>query len=266
MDDRDGRPRGQVRLDVHGSVAVVTLDHPSRRNILSAAMIQGIADAFDRLEKDPAVHCAVVTGAGPAFCAGADLSVLERAANGDFAGVEAVYEGFLRVARSPVVSIAAVAGAAIGAGVNLALACDVRLVGQSAYFETRFADMHLLPGGGHVFLLEQAVGRQVATMAALFGERLDAELAVRTGLAWQQYEDQVLVDEAVRLGDRLGRHEAAFVRALTAALRSAPAMSSHEAAISVETYLQRWSITRPAFVNGVQALREQVERRSRPSS
>jgi enoyl-CoA hydratase len=262
----DGRPHGGVTLDVHDSVALVTLSHPSRRNILSTAMIQGIAEAFDRLEKDPAVRCAVVTGAGPAFCAGADLSVLERAADGDFAGVEAVYEGFLRVARSPVVSIAAVGGAAIGAGVNLALACDVRLVGRSAYFETRFADMHLLPGGGHVFLLEQAVGRQVATMAALFGERLDADLAVRTGLAWQQYDDHALVEEAVRLGNRLGRHEAAFVRALTATLRSTTATSSHEAAISLETYLQRWSITRPAFLDGVRALREQVERRSPPSA
>jgi enoyl-CoA hydratase len=260
----DGGSVGRVRLEVRGAVAVVTLDHPARRNILSAPLVEGIADAFDQLEKDPAVRCAVVTGAGPAFCAGADLSVLERAAGGDFDGVEAVYEGFLRVARSPVVSIAAVAGAAIGAGVNLALACDVRLVGRSAYFETRFADMHLLPGGGHVFLLERAVGRQAATMAALFGERLDAERAVRTGLAWEQYDDDALVDEAVRLGDRLGRHEAAFVRALTTTLRSAIATNSHEAAIGLETYLQRWSITRPAFLDGVRALREQVERRSRP--
>jgi len=262
----EAQSTGRVTLDVRGAVAVVTLDHPKRRNILSAPMIRGIRHAFDQLEKDTAVRCAVVTGAGTAFCAGAELAALERAAGGDFGQVEEIYEGFLRVARSPVVSIAAVNGPAIGAGVNLALACDVRLVARSAYFDTRFADMHLHPGGGHVFLLEQAVGRQVATMAALFGERLPAELAVRTGLAWEQYDDATLVDEAVRLGDRLARHEAVFVRALTATLRSASATGSHEAAIAHEAYLQRWSTTRPAFLDGVRALREQVERRTRPSS
>jgi enoyl-CoA hydratase len=263
---REVRLAGRVTLEVRGPVAVVTLDHADRRNILSAPMIRGIGEAFDLLEKDPEVRCAVVTGAGSAFCAGAELAALEHAAGGDFSRVEQVYEGFLRVGRSPVVSIAAVNGAAIGAGLNLALACDVRLVAPSAYFETRFADMHLLPGGGHVFLLEQAVGRQAATMAALFGERLSADVAVRTGLAWAEYDDDALVEEAVRLGERLGRHEAAFVRALTATLRSAPATSSHEAAIAYESYLQRWSTTRPAFRDGVRELREQVERRASGST
>ena len=100
---------------------------------------------FDALEADEDVGAVVVTGAPPAFCAGADLSHLGGRSDG---GLRSVYEGFLRVGRSPLPTIAAVNGAAVGAGMNLALGCDVRLAGASARFDTRFLQLGIHPGGG----------------------------------------------------------------------------------------------------------------------
>src|SRR4029453_11341326 len=84
-----------------------------------------------------------------------------------------IYEGFLRVGRSPLPTIAAVNGAAVGAGVNLALACDVILAGESARFDTRFIDLGLHPGGGHTWMLQRRIGSQAAAALVLFGRVLD---------------------------------------------------------------------------------------------
>ncbi|HEX8581868.1 MAG TPA: enoyl-CoA hydratase-related protein, partial [Acidimicrobiales bacterium] len=143
-----------VRTETGDGVAVVVLDDPGRRNALTQAMVDGIVTAFDRLEVDGGIGAVIVTGAPPAFCAGADLGDL---AGGTRQGLLAIYEGFLRVARSPLATVAAVNGAAVGAGMNLALACDVRLAGRSARFDTRFLDLGLHPGGGHTWLLRRAV-------------------------------------------------------------------------------------------------------------
>ncbi|MCB0964737.1 MAG: enoyl-CoA hydratase/isomerase family protein, partial [Acidimicrobiales bacterium] len=153
--------RTQVRTD---GIAFVTLDAPDRRNAFDLAMCDDMVLAFDALEADPVVGAVVVTGAGSAFCAGADLSHLGDAQR---EGLLAVYEGFLRVARSPLPTIAAVNGPAVGAGMNLALACDVRLVGRSGRFDTRFLQLGIHPGGGHTWMLRRLVGPQTAAALVL---------------------------------------------------------------------------------------------------
>src|SRR5205807_2824042 len=122
-----------VRTEVDGGVGLVTLDDPKRRNALSLDMVDEIVAAFDRLEADGSVGAIVVTGAPPAFCAGADLSHLGQGP--EAGGLRSVYEGFLRVGRSTLPTLAAVNGPAVGAGVNLALACDVRLAARSGRFD-----------------------------------------------------------------------------------------------------------------------------------
>src|SRR5690606_37019549 len=91
----------------------------------------------------------IVTGAAPAFCAGANLGNLAAATG---RSLQAIYDGFLRIARCRVPTIAAVNGAAVGAGVNLALCCDVILCGESARIDTRFLKLGIHPGGGHTWL------------------------------------------------------------------------------------------------------------------
>src|SRR2546423_5374220 len=117
----------QVQSEIADGVAVVTLDDPERRNALNLEMVDEIVETFDRLEADERVGAVVVTGAPPAFCAGADLSHLGGSQR---TGLRSVYEGFLRLRRSPPPTLAAVNGAAVGAGMNLGLVCDRRIGGR----------------------------------------------------------------------------------------------------------------------------------------
>jgi enoyl-CoA hydratase len=251
-----------VSLRISDGVAHVTLDDPARRNVLSPPMVSGLVDAYQAAERDGTVNCVVLSARGKAFCAGAELAVLEAAAGGDFAGVEDVYRGFLRVAESPLPAIAVVDGPAVGAGFNLALACDLRIASTGARFDARFAALRLLPGGGHAWLLHQAVGRQAATAITLFGERLDAAAAQAAGLVWRVYDDPAQAAEAaLALAARLRGQEREYVTALTGLVREAGAQPSHGHAVDQERNLQRWSATRPAFLDGVRAMRAAVDQR-----
>ncbi|AWB91537.1 enoyl-CoA hydratase-related protein [Aeromicrobium chenweiae] len=248
-------------LTIQGATALLTLDDPDRRNILTSAMVRSIDEDVTRAESVPGVNTLVVTGRGKAFCAGAELSTLEQSAAGDFDDVREVYEGFLRVLRSPLATIAAVNGPAVGAGLNLALACDVRLASTAARFDTRFAQLRLHPGGGHTWLMERAVGHQQATLAVLFGERWDAQRAHEVGLVAKVTAPEKLIDEALALGARLDGIEGALVRRYVSTLRQAQQTPDHEAIFAAETRAQAWSTTRPAFVEHVRALRESISRR-----
>jgi enoyl-CoA hydratase len=255
----NGAPEDLVVAEHRDGVAVLTLNDPRRRNILSRPLVHAVVGAMDRAEQDEAVRCVVLTGAGRAFCAGAELSTLRDAADGAFDDVEVVYQGFLRIRESPLPTIAAVNGPAVGAGFNLALACDVRLAGPAAVFDTRFTTLRLHPGGGHAWMLARAVGQQQAMLACLFGEVWDAPAALQAGLVTSVTEDPV--SAAVALGQRLAGQEKEFVRRLTATLRAALSTPTHAEALAHETVEQRWSATRPAFLAGLTELEQRIASR-----
>ena len=233
-----------VRTELSEGVAVVTLADPERRNALSAGLLTELTDVFDTLESSDDVTAVVVTGEGPAFCAGAVLDDLLTAADGDTAPVERVYEGFDRVRRSPLLTLAAVQGPAVGAGLNLALACDIRIAGYSAWFDTRFLRIGLHPGGGHLRMLEQLVGPQTAAAMVLCGERLDARAAQERGLVLRATPDDELLGTARGLARRAAAAGRDLVVSVKATLRESPAMTA-EQALTVEGERQRWSFTRP---------------------
>jgi enoyl-CoA hydratase len=242
-----------IHTEVDGGVAVVTLDDPGRRNALSPEMVEDLVRTFDTLDADEAVGAVVVTGAPPAFCAGADLSHL--GGGPEAGGLRSVYEGFLRVGRSPLPTLAAVNGPAVGAGVNLALVCDVRLAARSARFDTRFLQLGLHPGGGHTWMMSRVVGPQGAAATVLFGEVLGGEEAERAGLVWRCVDDDHLLDEARAMAGRAAAAPHALVRRVKQTLREGVSVRSAEEAVSLELEAQLWSMRQPEFAERMAARR-----------
>lgn len=228
-----------VRVDRHDRVAVLTLDDPKRRNALSGQLVDELVAAVDELEADDGIGALVVTGAPPAFCAGADLGDLATAGEGE---LKAIYEGFLRVARSTLPTVAAVNGAAVGAGMNLALACDVRIAAETARFDARFLDLGIHPGGGHTWMLRNAVGPQVAAAVVLFGEVLDGQAAARTGLAWSCVPPGELLPVAVSFAAGAASKVKPLVAAAKETLREIARVDRHDDAVARELRSQVWSI------------------------
>src|SRR5688572_122797 len=188
-----------VLTEIADGVGTLTLDNPDERNTLTAPMVEEIIAAVDGFEADESVGAVVVTGTPPAFCAGANLGNLAEA-DGESLGT--IYEGFLRIARSPLPTLAAVNGAAVGAGMNLALGCDVRLAGRRAKFDTRFLQIGIHPGGGHTWMLRRIAGPQTAMAAVVFGEVMDGAEAERVGLVHRCVDNDALLAAAQAMAKR----------------------------------------------------------------
>lgn len=250
---------GTVTAEVgDDGVAVVRLDDPERRNALTNDLVDRMVATFDDLEASGAVRAVVITGAGQAFCAGADLSQLGESRE---AGLRHIYEGFLRVARSPLVSVAAVNGPAVGAGMNLALACDVIVAGGRARFDTRFLALGIGPGGGHTWWLQRRVGPQAAAAMVLCGEILDAAAAERTGLAWRAVTDAELLPVARSLAAGAASAPPELL-ARTKQTLATTGSGTHAEALEWELATQVWSMDQPAFAERLAALQARI---SRPS-
>jgi enoyl-CoA hydratase len=246
-----------VLVDRRDRVAVVTVNDPDRRNALNLDLCVELVAAFDELDADPEVGAVVVTGTPPAFCAGADLSQL-GASQKD--GLRAIYSGFLRVAASTLPTIAAVNGAAVGAGMNLALACDVRLAARRARFDTRFLDLGLHPGGGHTWLMRRAVGPQATMATVVFGQVLDGAEAERVGLAWRCVEDGELIDTAVEMAGRAASVPRDLAVRTKASVIDMAEIHRHDQAVELELEPQVWSMNQPAFAERLAALQSRISK------
>lgn len=238
---------------VDGSIAIVTLADAEHRNALSMEMTQALAAAVEGVI-DGGADAIVLTADPPVFCAGGSIDdLLDPRAE-----LEDMYAGFLALAEAPVVTIAAVNGAAVGAGVNLPLACDVIVAGASARFDPRFLDVGIHPGGGHLWRLEHRVGRQVAAALVLCGEVLDGDAAVRTGLAWRCVPDDQLMDVARSMARRVQSRPRGVVARTKASLDASLAVGTAAEAIALELDAQRWSMAQPEFHERVAAIKERL--------
>jgi enoyl-CoA hydratase len=239
----------RVELAAVDGAAWITLDGPCTRNALDESAAAELIAVCDDIDADPGVGVAVITGTDPAFCSGADTAVLDRlrSARADdmYDALETLYAAFRRVGAMTVPTVAAVNGAAVGAGFNLALAADLRIASDDATFVSGFAKIGMHPGGGHLHLLDRAGGLRLAAAAAVFARPLTAAHAVATGLAWAavpKHELRLVVTESIA-------HLAAdpeLARALAATLRrtvSDPA--TWDRAVEIERARQMWSLSRP---------------------
>ena len=233
-----------IKVDIADGVGTITLDDPDRRNAVTLEMCDQLDEAITELESDLSVNSLVVTGAAPAFCAGADLTHLGDSAE---EGLLAIYEGFLRVGRSPLPTIAAVNGAAVGAGMNLALICDVRLAGRSARFDDRFLNLGIHPGGGHTWMFQNICGPQATMAAVVFSQVMDGEEAARVGLAHQVYDDDKLLEAAQEMAARASSVPRDLVLKTKQTIQDIKYVTSQRAAVDHELGPQAWSTRQPAF-------------------
>lgn len=247
-----------VLVDVVDGVATLTLNNADERNTLTAPMVAEISAAMDRIEGDSTIGALVVTGAGPAFCAGANLGNLAEA-TGESLGV--IYEGFLRIARSPLPTIAAVNGAAVGAGMNLALGCDVRLAGRRAKFDTRFLQIGIHPGGGHTWMLNRITGPQAAMATVVFGEVLDGAEAERVGLVWKCVDDDALMSTAQAMAARAATAPRPLLEATKKTIKEIVDIDNHPAAVKRELEPQLWSTQQPWFAERIAAMQKKISKK-----
>ena len=247
-----------VLLEIVDGVATLTLNNPDERNTMTAPMVAEIVAAMDRIEGDSAIGALVVTGTAPAFCAGANLGNLAEA-DGESLGV--IYEGFLRIARSPLPTIAAVNGAAVGAGMNLALGCDVRIAAKRAKFDTRFLQLGIHPGGGHTWMLRRIVGPQVTAATVLFGEVLDGAEAQRVGLAYRCVEDADLLTVAQEMAARAASAPRELVIETKKTLAAMADVQTHPEAVARELTPQLWSTRQPWFAERLAALQAKITKK-----
>jgi len=244
-----------ITVSVADGVATVTLDDPDRRNSIRLELVEELCDAFDTLEADDAVGAVVITGTPPAFCAGADLSQLGASRD---EGLRRIYEGFLRIGRCPLPTIAAVNGAAVGAGMNMALVCDVRIAAERARFDTRFLQLGIHPGGGHTWMLQRIVGPQAAAAMVLLGEIIDGREAERIGLAWRCVADADLAATCHDLGVRAAAAPRELVRRTKQTMADVTRLTMHDDAIERELIPQVWSMDQPEFADRLAALQNRI--------
>lgn len=245
-----------VKTQTRGAYRIVTLNRPQRLNAFNEAMHLALREALDDAAADKSCRAVCLTGAGRGFCTGQDLNdrVAAPGEHPDLGrSLEDFYNPLARQLRSlPVPVVAAVNGVAAGAGVSLAMNCDIVLAAHSASFAVSFAKVGLVPDSGGTWHLPRLVGPARARALALLGETVSAQMAADWGLIWKAVADDRVLSEAeaicLRLSEGSAPAHVAIKRALDAAARN-----DFETQLELERDLQRAAGFSPDYAEGVQA-------------
>lgn len=248
-----GRPMpSEPEVLVHRTEAIlrITFNRPAALNALTTEMLSTTAAAVEACAGDPAVRAVVVTGAGRAFSSGADLSA---ATNGPGVGtIDAANRLTIALRDTPKPIVAAVNGPAAGVGCSLALACDLTVAAQSAYFLLAFANIGLMPDGGATALVPAAVGRARANSMALLAERISASQALEWGLITEVVADDAFPAEVDALANRLASGPTAAYAAIKHAINQST-LARLPAALDTERAGQGALFDTADFAEGVAA-------------
>ncbi len=246
----------EITLERAGGVATITLAAPARRNALTLSMARELTAACELIDADSGVGAVVVRGEGGFFCAGGDRELLAQAGRDpatpeSWDGLGEVYRSFARVGELEPPTIAAVRGGAVGAGVNLAFATDLRIVSRQARIFSGFLPIGLHPGGGHGVLLGRTGQREATAAMALFGERIDGARAAELGLAWAAVDDEEVEGLAGSLATRAAA-DPELARRTARSLRTelGPPALPWPAALELERGPQMWSLRRRDLSGG----------------
>ena len=189
-------------VEARGKVGVITLNRPKALNALNEALINELSQALDALEADEMVGCIVITGSEKAFAAGADIKEMAGKTFMDVYGDDFI-EKWQRVARTRKPVIAAVAGYALGGGCELAMMCDFIIAADNARFGQPEITIGTIPGSGGTQRLTRLVGRSKAMEMCLTGRTMDAAEAERVGLVSRIVPTAELLDDAMKVAERI---------------------------------------------------------------
>ena len=254
-----------VLYSVNDSIATITLNRPKVLNALNDELMLALRVAIDTAGNDDSVRAVLVTGAGRAFSAGADLTTIPidpaTIAKGIDPGKSLVerYNPIilgLRSLRKPVVT--AINGPAAGAGMSIALAGDIIIAGQSASFLQAFVRLGLVPDAGSTWFLPRYVGDVRARALTMLAEPIDATEAHRIGMVWKVFPDADLMAQAVAIASKLSRAPTSALAMIKEALNASSA-NSLDAQLALEARLQTRAGKTHDFIEGVSAF---VEKRS----
>lgn len=255
-----------VLLERDGPVAILRLNLPERLNPLAVPLQERLRERLAELAADTSVRALVLTGAGKAFCVGADLSGMQPTTDGRSLGewtrdtMVALSNRLVEDLRGlPFPVVAAVNGPCAGAGVGLALAADIVLAARSAYFFLSFMPrLGIVPDLGSTWFLERFVGRPRAVAMSLLGERIGAEQAAQWGLVWACVDDEQLQAQALVTAHRLAALPAHAAQEIRHVYDQA-AQQDLSDQLRLEAERQRELIDRPEFREGVRAFLEKRE-------
>src|SRR5262245_58365087 len=201
-----GKGISMLKIDDRNGVRTVTLDRPDVRNALNLALIRTLREAIRNAVSD-AVRCLVITGNGKAFCAGGDVvewaEVEGRGESASFPWVDEMHGLILDVAGFPAPALASLNGVAVGAGLDMALACDFRLAADSARFQCAYTRMAICPDAGGSWLLPRIIGLEQAKRFALTGEFWSAQEALMCGLVTEVHPAEALSESCRAFAERL---------------------------------------------------------------
>ncbi len=226
-----------VLMERRGALAILTLNAPERRNAIDLAMVQGLHARLGELEGDETLAAVVLTGAGDkAFAAGADIAQLkERKAVDAFAAINSSL--FKRVEDFPVPVIAAVRGWCLGGGCELAIACDLRVVGEGAKLGQPEVGLGIIPAAGGTYRLPRLIGLGRARELVYTGRIVDAAEAERIGLVNRVVPDAEVLDAALALAEEIAKNGSLAVR-LAKRTMNALARPNEAMALSMESTAQ----------------------------
>jgi enoyl-CoA hydratase len=224
-----------LETELFGHVLVVTMNRPEAKNALSPEMLVGLADAWDRIDSDPEIRCAVLTGAGGVFCAGADLKVMNNAQDDSDASRRfredsgLAWKALLRHHQLTKPLIAAVEGCAVAGGTEILQATDIRVAGESAVFGVVEVTRGLFPLGGSTVRLRRQIAHTKAMELLLTGDTISAAEAERIGLIGRVVADGKAQETAFEIGQRIARNGPLAVQAVKRSVQATEGLPEAEA-------------------------------------
>ncbi len=238
-------------------IGIITLNRPEKLNAFNADQHIRLQSALKHMQQDDAVRVLILTGAGRGFCAGQDLSDRHPSTEYDLGEtLETFYNPLIRLIRKcPKPIICAVNGVAAGAGVSLALACDIILATPTAKFIQAFSKIGLVPDGGATWFLPRAIGEYRTKYLTLTGDPLTAEDAHSYGLVHAIVEGENLMDEAVALAERFAKGPSTSYKLIKDAIHQS-AQNSLDAQLNIERNYQQIAGKTADYKEGVQAFLE----------